>query len=171
MFYTISSMENSKDDLIVWNNKVYDVKDKFRCPILGMVMRKYLGKDCSHLFNRNGELKQHYNPYNGVLTEMIDGVPLPAYNLEEKWWTKIEPIGAISKSERYIKVLNTLSGQSEVKLIADEHTVKFILKEYDLSRLAVKYANRYLDLDLTAKENGIAFELELPAIYLVFVSE
>eukprot|EP00835_Amoeboradix_gromovi_P000579 NODE_20_length_39102_cov_0.325513.p16 type:complete len:171 gc:universal NODE_20_length_39102_cov_0.325513:10678-11190(+) len=163
-------ISNSELCLVSKHGYVYDVGIYLDCPVLGNVLKKYMGKDISHIFQKDGNIKKHYDKYTGELCEMIEGMSLDLVGVE-KWWRKIAPVDKLSANEFYLKLFNTLTGQSEIKLVCIEDTLGFILKDYDLTKLSVKYGNKHMDLGATLESNGVISQFSLPTIYMVFVPE
>ena len=164
-------VSNSEKSLVTRHGYVYNIGIHLNCPILGRILKKYIGKDISHLFEpQKPTLKLHYDEYTGELCEMVEGKSVTVQP-GLKWWETIEPCDVLSANEFYIQIKNTLTEQSEIKLVCIEDKIYFILAQYDLSRLSVKHANRCLDLDMTVEENNIIFQFDLPTIYLVFVAQ
>ena len=164
-------VQNSNLNLISRHGFVYNVSDHLDCVVIGSILLKYVGKDVSHLFEIDGSIKQSYNPFTGLLCEMIDGCALEIPHGLVKWWEEIPSFDTLSKEEFYIQIQNTLTGQSEIKLVCVEDTIKSILCKYELSCLAAKNGNRYMDIDKTVQENGVVYQFDLPTLYLVFVPE
>ena len=168
-YFTRDDVFYSSQHLVVWHYKVYDVSLHQNCPFLGNTLLKYSCKDISHILDVNSTLYKVYNPLNGIKSDSIEGVCVAING--EKWWETIQPIGSISQNDNYLEIYNHLTLTSEIKLVCAEHSIKKVLENYDLSCLAVKYGNTYMDIDKSISDNGITFCVDLPKLYLIYVEQ
>lgn len=205
-FYLSSEIElhNGPEDCwLSWNGYVYNLTplimahkdDPLTYPIL-----KNAGKDISHWFDPfTGNLKTHINPYTECLAYYTpDGPflhvppPIPTsdwnpYQVETPWWLDKETycIGKLSKKNRFIKIINTLTGQSHTVEVCGEEKLSAIQDRYlgynaHAKGYMWKRLGRLLEMTATLEENGILDETEklknlgfnedewIPVIHLYF---
>ncbi|GKT35185.1 Cytochrome b5-like Heme/Steroid binding domain containing protein [Aduncisulcus paluster] len=133
------------------------------------------GKDISHWFADDGDLKYLEDPGTGIPVPywprdepLLHAPPLNPSSAtpappELPWWKdKSYIIGRLSKKTIRIRILNTLTKDSTELLVPTEETLREVLQRYkyynrNIHQYVCKYEGDILQLEKTLIENGIPY--------------
>ena len=156
-----------------WHGKVYNVEPHYGCPHLGLLMMKYSGKDCSHLFTSENLLHKSYL-CDGKRVDVAEGIPI-LYKHEPgletvRWWETIEPINLISNESFRIRLYCTLSHQAIHFTMPKMVPIKHILPCQN-EHMAIYYNNSIIDLDLSLVQNSVPLANDEITLYCVLLPQ
>lgn len=193
-------IHNELDDAwVVLNNKVLNISHLFKNVdsiydgTLLLELLRYVGKNISDFFDENGQPLERIS-YSGKKH------PLLAATLVEStadqsigstlctfWWNNPRyEIGFVTRQERIIRIVNTLTHSSTILTVCDEDTVHVIQRKHNerFRCLNQNYVWRKYNCNATAGcldetktliENGFSFEGQpygvYPAIWLYYISD
>ncbi|CAD5119605.1 DgyrCDS8206 [Dimorphilus gyrociliatus] len=174
------SVHNSTEDIWVsFLGKVYDLTilcERYKGDILLKPILQAGGTDISHWFDtKTKNVRSYIDPVTGCKIPFTPygrfiHVPPPypdsswANDFGRPWWRdESYCIGQLSVKTRRIKIINTLTSESEVLEVCSEETMNEIRKRYfkynaHASSYTWKYDCRELNMDQTLSENSILDE-------------
>ncbi|KAL1137896.1 hypothetical protein AAG570_009591 [Ranatra chinensis] len=131
------------------------------------------GKDISHWFDKNGDIRQYVNPLTNLLVPYLPHGPLPHMcdvlmpNTDwsplpfEPWWKDSSyNVGRITKNCRPVRIMNMGFGQEVALNVCEEDTLEDILARYipfneNANHYTWKFETRKLKMRKTLEENEI----------------
>jgi len=180
------ALHNAKDDCWVsFFHKVYDLTPLLAAKDWGVLSEPILlnaGQDITHWFDKETrDLKSRVDPETGLTLPYTpqgrfihvpptDPLTTWATDFGKAWWLDEKYcIGTLSRKTRYVRCVNTLTGQSDLLEVCSEETLDEVQARYiEFNRHAPSYtwkalfdgAFRPLDMTITLEENGVEDESE-----------